>query len=211
MISTVPVGLRLDGRKTLVVGAGRIAARKARALTDQGALVHVVAPDHAQEMADVPVACRSYRDFTEADLDGVWFVVTATGDPVVDGQVYRAATRLRVWCNSADDPENCSVILPAVVRREDITISISTGGTSPASASWLRRRIEGMLDDGALSVVTAAASVRRRVRAAGLKTEVPGWSEILDQQALSLSQTGDVGDLQQRLLEAVAPELATAS
>jgi uroporphyrin-III C-methyltransferase/precorrin-2 dehydrogenase/sirohydrochlorin ferrochelatase len=115
-IAIVPVGLRVDGRSVLVVGAGRIAARKARAYVDQGAAVTVVAPEHSPEMAEVAVARRVVREFRPRDVRRRWLVVTATGDRAVDAAVFRAAERRRIWCNAADDPANCSVILPAVAR-----------------------------------------------------------------------------------------------
>lgn len=213
MIETCPVGLRVRGREVLVVGAGPIAARKAESLAAQGAKVHVVAPEHSPEMDAVSTARRSVRCYESSDLADVWFVVTATGIPAVDHQVYADATEQRLWCNAADDPQNCSVILPAVVRKGDLTISISTGGTSPATASWLRRRIETLLDEGALPVLAAAVAVRRRVRGAGLGTEVPGWAEVLDNEALALVahtplDSEGISALEQRLLVEVAPQLA---
>lgn len=210
MIATVPVGLRVEGRWVLVVGAGPIAARKANALVEQGAFVRVVAPEHSTEMDQVAVASRSHREYVSSDLDDVWFVVTATGLPAVDGAVYEDATALRLWCNAADDPQNCSVILPAVVRQGDLTVSISTGGTSPATASWLRRRIERVLDDGAREVLAVAVTVRERVRAAGLPTEVAGWQEILDSDALSRVRRGELDELERTLLAEIAPQLIDA-
>lgn len=201
-ISIVPVGLRVDGRSVLVVGAGRIAARKARTYLDQGAAVTVVAPAHSPEMAVLDVE-RIVREFRPRDLRGRWLVVTATGDPRVDGAVFRAAERRRIWCNAADDPVNCSVILPAVTRAGDVTISISTGGRSPATASWLRRRIAAILDDDTLAVAATSADVRAEVRSAGLSTEVDGWAEVLDRDALDLVASGHGDVLHDRLLAAV--------
>lgn len=202
-IAIVPVGLRVEGRSVLVVGAGRIAARKARAYLDHGAVVTVVAPEHGPEMAALAVDRRVVRDFRPRDLRGRWLVVTATGDPTVDGAVFRAAERRRIWCNAADDPANCSVILPAVTRAGDVTVAISSGGRSPAAASWIRRRIESMLDGATVAVAATCAEVRAEVRAAGLSTEVEGWAEVLDRDALDLAATGDVDALHDRLLDAV--------
>ena len=202
-IAIVPVGLRVEGRSVLVVGAGRIAARKARAYLDHGAVVTVVAPEHGPEMASLAVDRRVVRDFRPRDLRGRWLVVTATGDPTVDGAVFRAAERRRIWCNAADDPANCSVILPAVTRAGDVTVAISSGGRSPAAASWIRRRIESMLDGATVAVAATCAEVRAEVRAAGLSTEVEGWAEVLDRDALDLAATGDVDALHDRLLDAV--------
>ncbi len=202
-IAIVPVGLRVEGRSVLVVGAGRIAARKAQAYLDHGAVVTVVAPEHGPEMAALAVDRRVVRDFRPRDLRGRWLVVTATGDPTVDGAVFRAAERRRIWCNAADDPANCSVILPAVTRAGDVTVAISSGGRSPAAASWIRRRIESMLDGATVAVAATCAEVRAEVRAAGLSTEVEGWAEVLDRDALDLAATGDVDALHDRLLDAV--------
>ncbi len=194
-----PVGLRLSGRAVLVVGAGRIAARKAAALAEQGALLTVVAPQHSEAMDAVDVARRLHREFLPRDLDGKWFVTTATGRPEVDGAVFRAASQRRVWCNAADDPEHCSTVLPATARRGDLTISVSSGARSPATASWMRRRVEAMLDDGTLEVFEAAARVRGRLRSAGLPTEVSGWAEVLDEHALELVASGHTGALEDLL------------
>lgn len=202
-IAIVPVGLRVEGRSVLVVGAGRIAARKAKAYVDQGAAVTVVAPEHGPEMAALDVERRIVREFRSRDLRGRWLVVTATGDPSVDGAVFRAAERRRIWCNAADDPTNCSVILPAVSRAGDVTVSISSGGRSPATASWLRRRIDAILDDDTLAVASACADVRAEVRAAGLSTEVDGWTDVLDRDALELVAAGRGDELHDRLLDAV--------
>lgn len=199
----VPVGLRVAGRPVLVVGAGRIAARKASAYSEQGAVVTVVAPVHGPEMGHVDVACRIHRGFETRDLDGIWLVVTATGDPQVDGAVFREAERRHIWCNAADDPAHCSVILPAVARAGDITVAISTGGRSPATASWIRRRVEELLDENTVAVAEVSANVRDEVRAAGVGTEVDGWRDVLDGDALALVATGRTDELHDRMLRAV--------
>ncbi len=179
-IEIVPVGLRVDGKLVLVVGAGRIAARKAKAYGDRGALLSVVAPEFSPEMDALDIIDRRERPFEPADLDGVWFVVTATGLPAVDGAVFREAEARRVWWNAADDPGHCTVILPSEVRRDGLTITVSTGGRSPATATWLRRRINAMLDEGTVGAFETAAGVRDEMRAEGVPTEVPGWQEALD-------------------------------
>ena len=202
-LPVVPVGLRVEGRTILVVGAGRIAARKAEAYASQGAKLIVVAPEHSADMGRVSVLTRHHRPFVPEDLDDVWLAVTATGIPAVDGAVYAEAEARRIWCNAADDPEHCSVILPAVSRQGPITISIATGGSSPAVASWLRRRIDALVDDNTLAVAEVAMRVRTAVRQAGLSTEVPGWADVLDRDALELIADGHPEELERRLFEAV--------
>ncbi len=202
-IEIVPVGLRVEGRSILVVGAGRIAARKAAAYLERRANVTVVATHHGPEMDALPVARRIVRPFEPADLDGAWLVVTATGDPRVDGAVYRAAEARRVWCNAADDPLHCSIILPAVSRAGDITVSVSTGGRSPATASWLKRRIDELLDRDTVAISEISARVRDSVRGRGLPTEVPGWAAVLDADAEALVAAGRGDELEQLLFDAV--------
>ncbi len=208
-LAIVPVGLRVEGRLVVVVGAGRIAARKAAAHLDQGANLRVVAPHHSVEMKALVSEHDTRIEAIDAvyeprHLDGAWFVVTATGDPTVDGAVFDDAEQRRLWCNAADDPIHCSAILPSVVRKGPITVGISTGGTSPATASWLRRRTEAfvetqLLHDAALDAHRVAVDVRTRMRAEGRPTEIDGWQEALDEFESALH----------RLLETGANEGAT--
>lgn len=200
----VPVGLRVSGRSVLVVGAGRIAARKTAVYLGHGAVVTVVAPSQSEAMNNLAVHTRHRRPFQPEDLDGVWLVVTATGIPAVDDLVYREAERRKIWCNAADDPAHCSVILPAVSRKGDITIAVSTNGTSPAVAAWLGRRVDRLLDDATLEVASIAARVRAVVRSQGIPTEVPAWQQILDGQALDLVASGRGHELERTLYNAVA-------
>lgn len=205
-IGVVPVGLRVEGRRVLVVGAGPIAARKAAPYVDHGAIVTVVAPEHSADMDRLEVAHRHHRAVDATDLDDVWLVVTATGDPVVDGWVFAQAESRRIWCNAADDPTHCSVILPAVCRRGPLTVTIATGGQSPAAASWLRRRVEALLDQPTLAVVEAAARARAVLRSRGIATEVPAWAEILDERGLELATAGRVDELERALVDRVAAD-----
>lgn len=205
-IDTLPVGLRVEGRLVLVVGGGPIAARKAAALARAGARLRVVAPAWSAAMEALTVEDARRRPYRAEDLDDVWFVTSATGDPAVDGRVFLDAESRRLWCNAADDPVHCSVILPAVARRGPVSVAISTGGQSPAVASWLRRRVDDLLADGVEEVLTAAARVRTRLRAAGRPTEVPAWAEVLDADALALVRSGRRDQLERRLWDAVTTD-----
>jgi precorrin-2 dehydrogenase/sirohydrochlorin ferrochelatase len=143
-----PVNLVLRGRRVLVVGGGRVATQKVRGLLDADATVHVVAPafePELDELADAGRITRDVRPYRSGEVSGYRLVVSATGDPAVDGQVFAEAEEAEVWVNSADDPAHCAFTLPAKVRRGDILVAVSTSGRSPALATWMRRQLEAEL------------------------------------------------------------------
>jgi len=139
----LPTFLKLAGRRVLVVGAGPVALSKLDALCRAGADITVVAPAiHAAIPRDGVRIER--RPFAAADLDGVWFVVAAA-TPDVNAEVAREAERRHVFVNAVDDPANASAYLGGVVRRDDVTIAISTSGAAPALAGVLREAIDAVL------------------------------------------------------------------
>lgn len=143
-----PGFLDLSGRAVLIVGGGDIALRKARLMYSAGARIAVVAPETSSSFADfIERHSLSWqqRVFLPHDVEGHWLVVTATGNPAVDGKVAESADRYRVFCNSVDDPENSSYITPAIVDRSPIVVAISSGGTSPVLARAVREQIEMLL------------------------------------------------------------------
>jgi precorrin-2 dehydrogenase / sirohydrochlorin ferrochelatase len=175
-----PVGLVVAGRPVLVVGGGRVAARKVADLVVCGARVTVVAPEVVPEVAerdDLVVERRPYRSGEAARYR---LVVTATGDPVVDQQVFDDAEAAGVWVNSADDPARCTFTLPAVVRRGPVVVTAATGGHSPALATWLRRQLAGRLGPEVAVLAALLDEARTRVRAAGRSTEDLDWQGLLD-------------------------------
>jgi len=140
-----PIFLKLDGRRCLVVGAGKVAEGKIGGLLDTGASVEVVAPKavwQIQKWAWEGALGWKARIFEPSDLDHVSIVIAATSIPEVNAEVFKQARLRNVLCNAVDDPENCDFYYPAVVNRGDLQIAISTGGRSPALAQRLRRELE---------------------------------------------------------------------
>jgi siroheme synthase-like protein len=196
--------LRLAGRRVVVVGAGRVAARKVDQLLAEGAVVHVVAPavDPALvALADAGRLTLEQRPFAPADLDDAWVAFTATGRADVDGAVFVAGEERRVFVNSADDPDRCSITLMAVVRRGDLRVGVATGGSSPGLAAWLRRRLDDELGPELAQVCEILAARRDRVRAAGRSTEDLAWGAALDAGFVELVREGRLADAE-RLLDA---------
>lgn len=151
-----PLFVKLAGRDVLVVGGGGMAAVRTRQLADAGARVTVVAPDVREEVAQ-RAAIVLRRPFRPADLDGAWFAVSAA-TPEVNREVGRAAEERRVLVNAVDDPEAATAYTGGVVRRDGVTVAISTEGSAPALAGLLREAIDAVLPrDLARWVATANA------------------------------------------------------
>lgn len=175
-----PVGLTLTGRQCLVVGGGRVAARKVAGLVDAGAQVHVIAPEISSEVARL-AACVRQREFRRGDCVGYRLVVTATGDEAVDRVVAADAEAAGAWVNACDRPALCSVLLPAVLRRGPITVAVNTGGASPTLAGWLRDRIAEVVTERHAEVAHLLAAERAAVHSAGSSTEGLDWRRRIDE------------------------------
>ena len=193
-----PVNLVLAGRSCLVVGGGRVALTKVRGLADVGARVTVVAPEVVPEVAAVAdvVELRPYRP---GEAAGYRFVIAATGDPQVNQQVYDDGEAAGVWVNSADDPQRCSAILPARVRQGRLTLTVSTGGHSPAVAAWVRERLAREYGPEYDQLVGLLSEAREEVRAQGLGTEHLDWKQALDSGILELIRAGRLEAAKERL------------
>jgi precorrin-2 dehydrogenase/sirohydrochlorin ferrochelatase len=194
-----PVNLVLDGRDCLVVGGGRIALRKVDGLLACGARVRVVAPRIDPELGARPGVACEHRAWAPADMEGAWLVIAATDDPAVNRAVYEAGERVGTWVNGADDPDNCAFTLPSVVRRGDLQVTVSTGGRSPALATWLRRRLEGEIGPEYATLLDLLADERTGLKAAGRSTEGLDWQSALDSDMLGLIRTGDLTSARKRL------------
>ena len=174
-----PVMLDLTDVPVLLVGGGVIASRKAAQLLDAGARLTVVAPEVQPELAARAAEVR-VRPYAAADLDGHQLVMTATDDPVVNAQVAADARARGTWVNSADDPVNCSFILPAVTRRGPVVVAVGTDGSSPALARHLRDRIASeVLTPEVEAAAHELARQRAAFRAQGISTETVDWTDRL--------------------------------
>jgi siroheme synthase-like protein len=201
-----PVNLDLSGRSVLVVGAGAVAARKVQGLIAAGARVTVVAPEAVSELAEASAngAIRwQQRTYRRGEVASYRLAVAATGDPDVNGQVHWDAEAAGVWLNAADDPDRCSFTLPAVVRRGDLQVAVSTNGRSPAVAAWLRRSLEESIGPEHATLLALAAEVREDLRDERGTTETPDWQFALDEDLLDLIRSDDVDGARLRLRRAL--------
>jgi precorrin-2 dehydrogenase / sirohydrochlorin ferrochelatase len=193
-----PVNLLVAGRPCLVVGGGRVALQKITGLLEAEADVTVVAPAIDERIVASGVACHQ-RLYQSPEAASYRLVVAATGDPAVNQQVYDDADAAGVWVNSADDPARCSFTLPAQVRRGRLTVTVSTGGHSPAVAAWLRQRLDEEIGSEYDTLIGVLADVRQEVQAAGRATESLDWRAALDSGILELVRADRLDDAKERL------------
>jgi precorrin-2 dehydrogenase/sirohydrochlorin ferrochelatase len=163
--------VKLDGRQVLVVGAGRVGEQKIRGLLPTGAEIRVVAREASGavvEWARNGKIIVEERDFVASDLDDVFLVVVATSSRDLNELIYREAQSRSILCNVVDVPEQCDFYYPAVVRRGDLQIAISTSGQSPSLAQKLRQQLERQFGPGYRRWVAELGETRRRVLASDL-------------------------------------------
>ena len=164
-----PAFLKLGGRRVLLVGGGAVAASKLEGLLAAGAVVTVVAPDIAPAL-ERPDVTLHRRPFQPGDLDGAWWVVAAA-PPDVNRQVQAAAESRQLFVNAADDPAHATAYLGSVVRRDDVTVAISTGGRAPALAALLREALDAWLPQDLDRWMMAADDARRQWKESGVPME----------------------------------------
>jgi siroheme synthase-like protein len=190
--SYYPVSLDVSGRVCLVVGGGSVAARKARSLLECSGVVTVIAPTFSDEMEALVPRLHAFerRPYSKGEAAAFRLVVTATGIPEIDGAVYADAESAGVWANSADDVAHCSFILPAVHRDGPVTVSVSTGGLSPALASWLRTRLAAECGEGLGALAQLLAEARTNLKRAGVRSDTVDWVHLLEGPLPELVRAG---------------------
>lgn len=211
-----PVALIVEGRPCLVVGGGRVAARRVAALLECGAAVRVVAERLGPEVralagserpggGTLEIEERAYRPGEAAAYE---VVLAATDSREANRLVAADAAAARIPVNSADDPAACSFVLPAVARQGPVSLAVSTDGHSPALARWLRDRLAAG-DGGGLGPEHAVlagllAEKRDEIRASGRSTESVDWRPALDSDMLELIRTGRLEQARERLRECLS-------
>jgi siroheme synthase-like protein len=161
-VKAFPLFLKLEDRRVVLVGGGRVAASKLDALLEAGARVTVVAPRIRAEL-ERPGVELLRRPFRPADLIGCWFVISAA-TPEVGEKVADAAAQRCIFVNAADDPGAATAYLGSVVRRSGVTLAISTNGCAPALAALLREAVERLLPLDLAEWMSTARSLRLRWR-----------------------------------------------
>ncbi len=180
MTDLFPMFMKLAGRPCLVVGAGKVGEPKIGGIIDTGASIHVVAIAASEQVREWERAGKidlDLRAFSANDLDGKFLAVAATASPSLNQLIYREAQERGVLCNVVDVPELCDFYYPAVVRRGDLQIAVSTAGQSPSLAQKIRQQLERQFGEGYATWVKQLGETRRLILASDLDKETK--SELL--------------------------------
>ncbi len=158
----LPLQLKVENRLCVIVGGGRVAARKCRALLDHDASVRVVATALcANEIWDAPRVSIVHGKYQTGLLEGAFLVIAATDDGEINAQVERDAQSAGVLAMRVDCPEDSDFLFPASLRRGDFTLSFGTDGTAPTLATVLRNQAEECFGDNYAELCTRAAAARQ--------------------------------------------------
>jgi len=162
-----PISLRIDGKPCYVIGGGKVAERKVEGLLAAGGKVHVISPhatEKLQSLYDEGRITLAHRCYQEGDLEGAMLVFAATDDESVHLAVCREAERRGLWVNDAMSPERATFHVPAVLRRGELQIAVSTSGAVPMLASRVRDEIAHTYDERYARYVELLGKLRQKLQ-----------------------------------------------
>ncbi|OOW11476.1 uroporphyrinogen-III C-methyltransferase [Acinetobacter sp. MF4642] len=164
-----PISLKLQQQPCLIVGGGHIAYRKAVLLHKAGAVIHIIAPDIDANL--LQLVEESQGQYIQAlypaqiQLNDYRLVIAATDDYAVNTQVFEDCEALKILVNSVDDPPHCRFMVPAIVDRSPLVISVASNGTSPVLSRQIRTQLETSIPHGMGKLAEFSGKWRAAVKA----------------------------------------------
>lgn len=210
-----PLFLNIENRHCVVVGAGEVAARKSARLVECGARVTVVGRSMIPELArmrDEGILFHIDDDYRSKHLDRAFLVIGATDDAAVNRRVHADAEAAGLLVNVVDCPELCTFILPALLRKGDLTVAVSTGGRSPALARMIRMNLERVLDEGYGPLLRVLGDLRRRILARGRPSDENRvlFESLIDSPLMELLKEGRLDEAKSLVTELTGEEMDLA-
>ena len=161
-----PMFVDLKNRPCLIVGGGRIAARKAEKLLPYGPRLTVIAPEICTELDGLPGIMLLRRAYEPADLEGMVLVIAATDDAELNHAISTACRTKNIPVNVVDDKEHCSFLFPCLVQKGELSVGISTGGASPSAAIWVKEQVNDVLPAELDAILAWLEALRPRLKGA---------------------------------------------
>ncbi|MGZ4204132.1 MAG: precorrin-2 dehydrogenase/sirohydrochlorin ferrochelatase family protein [Actinomycetota bacterium] len=205
MTTGYPAILMLDGRLGVVIGGGAVGERKVRTLLDAGARVRVITPEatpRLQTLAQDQAIELHERAYERGDLKGAAVVIASTDERAVNQAIYEEALDEGIPVNVVDDTPHCTFIAPSIVRRGDLMIAISTGGTNPAMAVRIRQRLEEEFGPEYEAYFDLIKRLKTEVSQAPTQEErADAWYRVADSDVLDLVRAGKLDEAYARAVE----------
>ena len=163
-MSYFPFFMDIRHKKCVIVGGGTVALRKIEKLILFEPDITIVAPEISDEIILIQGIRIIKREFIDSDIDGAFFVITATNDKRLNEHIFQMCSDKGIPVNTVDDKEKCTFIFPALIKQEYVTVAVSTEGKSPIYARYLRESIERMLDKRTDDIIQLLSDVRSRIK-----------------------------------------------
>lgn len=211
-----PINLDIRGRQAVIVGGGVVAARKCAALYDCGGDITVIAPrlgSSLQQMRTAGKIIHLERDYEPGDLAAAFLACAASDDPAVNRAVAEEAKALGILADIADAPRSGSFTMPAVMRRGDLLIAVSTGGTSPALARRIREQLEREFgpEYGTATALLGRLREKQLTETGASAYNKKIFNELVDHDLPSLIKNNSVAEIDTLLTKLFGPEFTLAA
>lgn len=159
-----PFFIDIGRRKCLVVGGGKVALRKIEKLLPYEPEITVAAPRICEEIRRIKGITLIEREFSAGDIEGAFLVIGATDSEKTNAEIYRLCTEKGILVNIVDDRDKCGFIFPSLVKKGDISIGVSSSGSSPVFSRYIKERIEEILSERELEIQRLLAESRDKVK-----------------------------------------------
>lgn len=142
-----PFFIDIENKKCVIVGGGKVALRKLEKLLPFNSKITVIAPEICDEIKENNKVNILQRNFADSDIEHAFMVISATDDNSLNAHIFELCQKNNILINTVDNKEKCGFIFPALVKRDSLTVGISTSGKSPLYAKFLRKKIESSIDE----------------------------------------------------------------
>lgn len=142
-----PFYIDIENKNCIVIGGGTVALRKIEKLLPFNPVITVISPKICDEILTLPEVKIYKRKFKDNDIDNAFMIISATDDKKLNAHIFELCNERNILVNTVDDKEKCGFIFPALVKKKNITVGISTSGKSPLYARFIRENIENLFDD----------------------------------------------------------------